>query len=147
MAEVDTRTTLEKFRRFIIYNTCASFIPEGYLKDPSIFPERDSASGPIYVEAASKIELERIRDMKFVKVADVLGIIYTSKSGNTSLKWRQLRGTLGRLTGRASPNSVVNLLQAGILTRGHILRMLHTSAEERPSESSERDTSGQPEAP
>lgn len=124
MVEVDVKTTLEKFRRFIIYNTCASFIPKVYLEDPSVFPERDGASGQIYVEAASKIELEKIRDIRFVRVADVLGVIYTSRSGNTSLKWRQVKGYLGRLSGYASPNSIVNLLQAGIITKDDIMKKL-----------------------
>ncbi len=30
---------------------------------------------------------------------DVLGIIYNSKSGNTSLKWRQIRRMEGKVTG------------------------------------------------
>ncbi len=39
-----------------------------------------------------------------------LGIIYNSKSGNTSLKWRQIRRNNGKVTGEASANSLTNLL-------------------------------------
>ncbi len=118
--EIDIKTTLERFRRFIIYNTCLSFIPKGYLKDPSIFPERSTDKGEIYVEAASKVELAKIRDLTFVKAADILGIIYRSKTGNTYLKWRQIKGSIGRLTGVASPNSIVNLIEAKVITREYV---------------------------
>ncbi|GBC68505.1 hypothetical protein HRbin01_00188 [archaeon HR01] len=124
MVQIDTKTPLEKFRHFIILNTCASYIPSGYLHDETIFPERDSKEGTIYVEAASKIELKQMRDVKFVKVADVLGVIYRSKSGNTDLRWRQTRGNFGRLVGEASPNSVVNLLEAGILGKDFVRKTL-----------------------
>lgn len=124
MVEIDVKTPLDRFRRFIILNTCQSFMPKGYLHDPTIFPEREDEKARIYVEAASKIDLTQIRDIKFVKAMDVLGIIYRSKSGNTQLKWRQLRGSLGRVTGEASPNSVVNLLEAGVLTRGFVNKIL-----------------------
>jgi hypothetical protein len=127
--EIDVKTAIERFRLFVIYNTCLSHIPKGYLKDPTIFPERDADKGEIYVEAASKIELARIRDIRFVKAADILGVIYRSKTGNTNLKWRQIRGNIGRLTGVASPNSIVNLLEAKVLTKEYIEEFLrHKSA-------------------
>jgi hypothetical protein len=132
--EVDVKTAMEKFRLFVIYNTCLSHIPKGYLKDPTIFPERDADKGEIYVEAASKIELAKIRDIRFVKVADVLGIIYRSKTGNTYLKWRQIRGNIGRLTGVASPNSIVNLLEAKILTREYIEELVRQKSSETKTE-------------
>lgn len=127
--EIDVKTALERFRMFIIYNTCLSLIPKGYLKDHTVFPERDADKGEIYVEAASKIELARIRDIRFVKAADVLGIIYRSKTGNTQLKWRQIRGNIGRLTGVASPNSIVNLLEAKVLTKEYIEEFLKQRVE------------------
>ena len=43
MVRIEVRTTLERFRRFLILNTCFSFIPKGYLNDPTIFPERDAS--------------------------------------------------------------------------------------------------------
>lgn len=142
--EIDIKTTLERFRRFIIYNTCLSFIPKGYLKDPTIFPERSSDKGEIYVEAASKVELARIRDLTFVKAADILGVIYRSKTGNTHLKWRQIKGSIGRLTGVASPNSIVNLIEARVITREYVeevLRGLSTQPTvSRESESSTGET-------
>ena len=47
--------------------------------------------GSIYVEAADKVTLKKIRDITFVNAKDILGIIYNSKSGNTALKWRQIK--------------------------------------------------------
>jgi len=129
---IDVKTTLERFRRFIIYNTCLSFMPKGYLNDPSIFPERSADKGEIYIEAASKIELARIRDISFVKVADVLGVIYKSRSGNTSLTWRQVKGYLGRLRGEVSANSLVNLLEARILTKEYVEDLIRQMAKTAP---------------
>lgn len=124
MVNIELKTTLERFRQFIILNTCRSFIPPGYLKDPSIFPERDPSQGLIYVEAVSKIDLEKIRDIRFVKVAEVLGVIYKSKSGNTDLKWRQIKGVVGKVVGEASPNSIVNLIESGVLPKSSIKKMI-----------------------
>ncbi|MCS7142541.1 MAG: hypothetical protein NZ920_01915 [Aigarchaeota archaeon] len=145
--EIEIKTPLEKFRKFIIYNTCLSFIPKGYLYDVNVFPERSSERGEIYVEAASKIELARIRDIRFVKVMDVLGIIYKSKSGNTNLKWRQLKGNLGKLSGSVSPNSVVNLIESKVLTREYIERMMRErSVEEEGAETVEDVSSDEPQS-
>lgn len=129
MVRIEVRTTLERFRRFIILNTCFSFIPKGYLKDPSIFPERDASEGRIYVEAVSKLDLETIRNIKFIKALEVLGVIYRSKSGNTQLIWRQIKGNIGKVTGEASPNSIVNLIEAGVLSRSMIRKMLDEMAQ------------------
>ena len=124
MVKIEMRTTLERFRRFVILNTCYSFIPRGYLQDPSIFPEREGSPGRIYVEALSKLDLGTIRDIKFVKAFEVLGVIYSSKSGNTNLIWRQVRGTIGKITGEASPNSIVNLIEAGVLPKSYVKKVL-----------------------
>lgn len=124
VVKIEVKTTLERFRQFIILNTCRSFIPPGYLKDPSIFPERGAEEGTIYVEAVSKLDLQQIRNIRFVKVAEVLGVIYRSKSGNTDLRWRQVRGTIGKVTGEASPNSIVNLIEAGVLPKSMVRKML-----------------------
>lgn len=139
--EIDIKTTLERFRRFIIYNTCLSFIPKGYLKDPTIFPERSSEKGEIYVEAASKVELAKIRDLTFVKAADILGVIYRSKTGNTYLKWRQIKGSLGRLTGVASPNSIVNLIEARVITREYVEEVLKELSTQLPTVTKESELS------
>jgi len=95
---------------------CSSFIPESYRDDEEVFPEREDALGSIYVEAADKVTLKKVRDITFVNAKDVLGIIYNSKSGNTSLKWRQIRHNSGKASGEASTNSLVNLAQSGVIT-------------------------------
>ena len=116
MVKVETTSALESFRRFLINSTCASYIPESYLYDPEVFPEKDGETGSIYIEAADKVTLKKERDITFINVRDVLGIIYNSKSGNTSLKWRQIRHNNGKASGEASTNSLVNLAQSGVIT-------------------------------
>ena len=116
MVEIDAPSSLESFRRFIIASTCSSFAPRSYLEDPEVFAERDENLGSIYVEAADKVTLKKIREITFVNAKDVLGVIYSSKSGNTSLKWRQTRKNTGKVTGEASSNSLVNLSEGGVLT-------------------------------
>ena len=117
MVEMNTPASLESFRRFMIASTCNSFAPKSYLEDSEVFPERDESLGSIYVEAADKVTLKKIREITFVNARDVLGVIYNSKSGNTSLKWRQIRRNNGKVTGEASSNSLVNLSEAGVITR------------------------------
>jgi hypothetical protein len=116
MVTIDAPASLESFRRFIIASTCSSYMPRSYLDDPEVFPEREESLGSIYVEAADKVTLKKIRDITFVNARDVLGIIYNSKSGNTTLKWRQLRRRGGKVTGEASSNSLVNLAEGGVIT-------------------------------
>jgi len=117
MVSLDISTHLENFRRFIINSTCYSYIPESYLRDPEVFPERDSeGAGSIYVEAADKVTLKKIRDITFINARDVLGVLYSSNSGNTKLRWRQIRNRIGKVTGEASANSLVNLITAGVIT-------------------------------
>ena len=116
MVEIDAPSSLESFRRFIIASTCSSFAPTSYLEDPEVFAERGEDLGSIYVEAADKVTLKKIREITFVNAKDVLGVIYSSKSGNTSLKWRQTRKNAGKVTGEASSNSLVNLAEGGVIT-------------------------------
>ena len=116
MVEIDAPSSLESFRRFIIASTCGSFAPRSYLEDPEVFAEREEGLGSIYVEAADKVTLKKIREITFVNAKDVLGVIYSSKSGNTSLKWRQTRKNTGKVTGEASSNSLVNLAEGGVIT-------------------------------
>ena len=116
MVEIDAPSSLESFRRFIIASTCSSFAPRSYLEDPEVFAEREEDLGSIYVEAADKMTLKKIREITFVNAKDVLGVIYSSKSGNTSLKWRQTRKNTGKVTGEASSNSLVNLAEGGVIT-------------------------------
>src|SRR5210317_667742 len=106
MVTIDTPASLESFRRFVISSTCKSYAPRAYLEDFEVFAEREDSLGAIYVEAADKVTLKKIRDITFVNGKDVLGIIYNSKSGNTSLKWRQIKRDSGKVTGEASSNSL-----------------------------------------
>ncbi len=116
MVAISIPASLESFRRFVISSTCKSYAPRSYLEDYEIFAERDDSKGAIYVEAVDKVTLKKIRDITFVNARDILGIIYTSKSGNTLLKWRQIRRTNGKVTGEASANSLTNLAESGVLT-------------------------------
>ena len=117
LVNIQTAASLENFRKFIIVSTCRSFIPDSYLKDYEVFPEREEGPGAIYIEAADKVTLKKIREMTFVNAKEILGIIYSSKSGNTQLKWRQTRKKSGRVQGVASANALVNLVESGVLTQ------------------------------
>src|SRR3989338_6340039 len=88
MVAIDVPASLESFRRFVIASTCSSYIPRSYIEDQEVFPEREETLGSIYVEAADKV----------------------------TLKWRQLRRKGGKVTGEASPNSLVNLSEGGVIT-------------------------------
>ena len=68
--------------------------------------------------------------MTFVNAKDVLGIIYNSKSGNTSLKWRQVRHNNGKVVGEASSNSLVNLAQSGVITLDWVEKYVEKMAQE-----------------
>ena len=131
MVTIDAPSTVENFRRFVIASTCSSFAPRSYLEDPEVFPERDEDKGSIYVEAADKVTLKKIREITFVNARDVLGIIYSSKSGITSLKWRQIRRNTGKVKGEASSNSLVNLAEGGVITLDWVENYLKKKAEEQ----------------
>ena len=130
MVTISTPSTLESFRRFIISSTCKSYAPWSYLEDAEVFAEREDNLGAIYVEAADKVTLKKIRDITFMNARDVLGIIYNSKSGNTSLKWRQIRRMEGKVTGEASPNSLTNLAESGVLTLDWVENYLKKKSQE-----------------
>jgi hypothetical protein len=117
LVHIETTASLENFRKFIIISTCRSFIPESYLRDYEVFPEREEGPGAIYIEAADKVTLKKIREMTFVNAKEILGIIYSSKSGNTQLRWRQTRKKSGKVHGNASPNALVNLVESGVITQ------------------------------
>ena len=117
--EISTLCYLPKFKQFMVISTCVSFIPSSFTEDDQIFPERSAKSGTMYVEAEDKETLKTIGDITFVRVSEVLGIIYTSKSGKTKLKWRSIRDTLGTLTGEASGNSLVNLFASGVIDESY----------------------------
>ena len=130
MVTISAPATLESFRRFIISSTCKSYAPRSYLGDSEVFAEREDNLGAIYVEAADKVTLKKIRDITFMNARDVLGIIYNSKSGNTSLKWRQLKRNNGKVIGEASANSLTNLAESGVLTLDWVESYLKKKSEE-----------------
>jgi hypothetical protein len=123
--KIDVICSLYNFREFMIISMCYSFIPPNLLHNEKIFPERTIGQGTVYVEAEDKQTIQKMREITFVQISDVLGIIYNSKSGRTRLKWRSLRDDLGKLTGEASSNSLVNLFASGTLAEDYI----HTTSE------------------
>jgi hypothetical protein len=135
---IETTSSLEAFRKFIIVSTCRSFIPESYLKDFEVFPEREEGPGAIYIEAADKVTLKRIREMTFVNAKEILGIIYSSKSGNTRLKWRQTRKKIGKVQGDASSNALVNMVESGVLTQEWVDNYLKASHSRKTSRTIDR---------
>jgi hypothetical protein len=136
LVHIQTATSLENFRKFIIVSTCRSFIPESYLRDYEVFPEREEGPGAIYIEAADKVTLKKIREMTFVNAKEILGIIYSSKSGNTQLKWRQTRKKSGRVQGTASANALVNLVESGVLTQEWVHSYLKSAQSKEDNNSS-----------
>ena len=130
MVAIDTPASVESFRRFVISSTCKSYAPRSYLEDSEVFAEREEDLGSIYVEAADKVTLKKIRDVTFVNARDILGIIYNSKSGNTSLKWRQIRKNNGKVSGEASANSLTNLAESEVLTLDWVENYLKKKSEE-----------------
>jgi hypothetical protein len=130
MVQLDLTCNLEGFRRFLVNSTCRSFMPESYLRDPEVFPEKEGDQGSIYIEAVDKVDLKKIGDITFINARDILGIIYTSKSGNTKLKWRQLRGRIGRVTGDASGNSLGNLVMARVISPDDVEAIMATQQPE-----------------
>jgi hypothetical protein len=146
LVRIETTASLESFRKFIIVSTCRSFIPESYLRDYEVFPEREEGPGAIYIEAADKVTLKKIREMTFVNAKEILGIIYSSKSGNTQLKWRQTRRKSGKVQGDASANALVNLVESGVLTQEWVNNYLKSTqtkegSKTRPTSSSSTSSS------
>ncbi len=120
--KIDTSCDLESFRRFMILSTCESYIPQELYEDQTVFPERASEIGAMYVEAEDKITERIVGEITFTRVSNVLGVIYNSKTGNTKLKWRSFKGNMGKLTGDASLNTIVNLYTARALDKDYLDR-------------------------
>ncbi len=118
----------------MIMSTCQSYIPLDLDEDETIYPERSSDNGTMYVEAEDKETIQQVREIRFTKVSNVLGIIYNSKSGRTQLKWRHLKGRVGRLNGEASPNTLVNLFASEALQRSYAITNQETEHETVPAE-------------
>ena len=124
MVHIETTSSLESFRKFVIFGTCKSFIPSNYNRDPDMFLERDAGPGDISVETVGKLMLKKLREITFVNAKEIFGIIYSSKTGNTILKWRQLKNNNGKVMGEASPNALTNLMESGVLTKPWFERYL-----------------------
>lgn len=121
LVSIDSICELDRFRRFMIMSTCQSYIPLEFDEDDTVYPERSSDKGTMYVEAEDKETVGQIREIRFARVSNVLGIIYNSKSGRTQLKWRHLKGRIGRLSGEASPNTLVNLFASEALAESYAI--------------------------
>lgn len=118
----------------MIMSTCQSYIPLELDNDETIYPERSSENGTMYVEAEDKETVYQVRDIRFTRVSNVLGVIYNSKSGRTQLKWRHLKGRVGRLSGEASPNTLVNLFASEALPESYAIADRHSESETEPTE-------------
>jgi hypothetical protein len=132
LVSIDSVCELERFRRFMIMSTCQSYIPLEFDQDETVYPERSSETGTMYVEAEDKETVGQTREIRFTRVSNVLGIIYNSKSGRTQLKWRNLKGRLGRLSGEASPNTLVNLFASQALPESYAIN--EREQEQKPSQ-------------
>jgi hypothetical protein len=107
-------------------------------EDETVYPERSSDKGTMYVEAEDKETIQQIREIRFTRVSNVLGVIYNSKSGRTQLKWRHLKGRMGRLNGEASTNTLVNLFASRALSESYAIN----DREEMPPPTEEVDEQG-----
>ncbi len=96
-------------------------MPRELDEDETVYPERSSDKGTMYVEAEDKETIQQIREIRFTRVSNVLGVIYNSKSGRTQLKWRHLKGRMGRLSGEASTNTLVNLFASRALPESYAI--------------------------
>ena len=117
MVHIETTSSLKSFRKFVIFSTFKSFIPSNYDKDPDTLPERDEGPGDIYIEAVDNLTIKKLREIIFVNAKVIFGIIYSSKTGNTLLKSRQLKNKNGKVMGEASPSALANLVESGVLTK------------------------------
>jgi hypothetical protein len=96
-------------------------MPRELDEDETVYPERSSDKGTMYVEAEDKETIQQIREIRFTRVSNVLGVIYNSKSGRTQLKWRHLKGRMGHLSGEASTNTLVNLFASRALPESYAI--------------------------
>ncbi|HKO65297.1 MAG TPA: hypothetical protein VJU13_08850 [Candidatus Nitrosocosmicus sp.] len=110
MVHIENTSSLKSFRKFVIFNTCKSFIPSNYDKDPDTLPERDEGPGDIYIEAVDNLTIKKLKEITFVNSKEIFGIIYSSKTGNTILKCRQLKNKNGKVMSKALPSALVNLV-------------------------------------
>lgn len=114
---------MSNFRRFMILSTCQSYMPKELLTDDSAFPERSADLGAMYVEAEDKVTLTKVGEIQFARANKIIGAVYNSKSGRTKLRWTSVRGELGKLSGEASGNALVNLITAAIIESPNIAEL------------------------
>ena len=94
--------------------------PKEYRNKFNWFPERVEITGVTYVEAEDKATRAHAGMMKIVEPDNIAGIMYNSRSGETSLKWR--RGRPGRIRGKASKASISILVRCGVTPiAGHFM--------------------------
>ncbi len=106
---------------------CRSFMPEDFLDDELVFPERAVEFGAIYVEAEDKVTISKVREIEFVKAENIVGVTYTSRSGMTRLRWERTSGNQGRITGESTIRSLVHLVEAGIIKEGDLAEAMKES--------------------
>jgi hypothetical protein len=97
IAEVEAFCELGGFRKFLIKSMFHGEPPKE-LRGDDIFPER-RGSGPVYVGADLKEQVNSFGAVRLVRAVNVLGIHYVSLSKSSELIWRQAEGKLGRLSG------------------------------------------------
>lgn len=114
MPKIEVYCTLDEMKRFLIESSAKTKFPRKYVKNNKYLFERRTEQGRIYIEADDKKDVVEVEDIVIVEVNNVLGIFYQSKSGRTKLTWRQIHKELGKLSGLASGNTLVNLLESGI---------------------------------
>ena len=134
LVHIDQACSLEDVRRFLILSCCHSFIPEEYLNDQTIFPERINSEGLVYTEVEDKMTVAKIREIEFVKVEDVIAVVYTSKSGSTKLRWERIQDHKGKIKGLVTSNSIMKLIDAGVIT-AHTLRKKRVKNQRNKSDS------------
>jgi hypothetical protein len=114
ITEIEAQCRLEDFRKFLFISAFPSKPTGGLPGDNLIFPEK-RGNGSIYVEADFKETIDDIgKYVRLVRATNVLGIHYESSSKNSELIWRQISGRYGRVSGRATIYTLMNLKKAGI---------------------------------
>ncbi len=139
MKRVQTKITimisLDVFRRFLL--SIYDDIPEIYIKDTTIFLERESKS-LIHVRAIDKCTISETPEYTIISAKGVLDIFYRSKSGRTKLHWDlvQREDKIGKLTGTASSSTLIRLASAGIYNQKYDPKRNHKQTENHNSQTS-----------
>jgi len=81
MVAIDTPSSLESFRRFVISSTCISYAPRAYLEDTEVFAEREDNLGAIKWR-----QLKR-NNGKVTGEASANSLANLSESGVLTLEW------------------------------------------------------------